>query len=141
MFRRFQFFGANFAASAVPQFIRRSGPRRPIRVAVSRSTPAEARAPLAQAPRRAVDTTMAPGIVPGPLWKQVYRLEYCGALRAFLSPAFFRSVARASRVRKPAFFKVGRLLRSEEHTSELQSRGHLVCSILLEKKKKNRVRL
>src|SRR2546422_3562067 len=29
--------------------------------------------------------------------------------------------------------------RSEEHTSELQSRLHLVCRLLLEKKKKNRV--
>src|SRR5690625_6498069 len=28
------------------------------------------------------------------------------------------------------------LLRSEEHTSELQSRGHLVCRLLLEKKKR-----
>src|SRR5439155_4753241 len=28
--------------------------------------------------------------------------------------------------------------RSEEHTSELQSRGHLVCRLLLEKKKKNK---
>src|SRR5690625_6507391 len=28
-----------------------------------------------------------------------------------------------------------RALRSEEHTSELQSRGHLVCRLLLEKKK------
>src|SRR5215208_7585209 len=28
-------------------------------------------------------------------------------------------------------------LRSEEHTSELQSRGHLVCRLLLEKKKKH----
>src|SRR5690625_5795756 len=27
------------------------------------------------------------------------------------------------------------LKRSEEHTSELQSRGHLVCRLLLEKKK------
>src|SRR3989449_1824147 len=30
--------------------------------------------------------------------------------------------------------------RSEEHTSELQSRLHLVCRLLLEKKKKNRQR-
>src|SRR6266702_7056681 len=30
----------------------------------------------------------------------------------------------------------GRRDRSEEHTSELQSRGHLVCRLLLEKKKK-----
>src|SRR5437870_11035098 len=28
-----------------------------------------------------------------------------------------------------------RVQRSEEHTSELQSRGHLVCRLLLEKKK------
>src|SRR3989442_9640670 len=31
-----------------------------------------------------------------------------------------------------------RHLRSEEHTSELQSRPHLVCRLLLEKKKKMR---
>src|SRR5207253_10196001 len=30
------------------------------------------------------------------------------------------------------------IVRSEEHTSELQSRGHLVCRLLLEKKKKNK---
>src|SRR5207253_6366078 len=29
-------------------------------------------------------------------------------------------------------------VRSEEHTSELQSRGHLVCRLLLEKKKKKK---
>src|SRR6266508_6856349 len=37
------------------------------------------------------------------------------------------ATARASR----------RSSRSEEHTSELQSRGHLVCRLLLEKKKKH----
>src|SRR5689334_24742535 len=31
----------------------------------------------------------------------------------------------------------GALERSEEHTSELQSQFHLVCRLLLEKKKKN----
>src|SRR2546422_2811860 len=31
-----------------------------------------------------------------------------------------------------------RLTRSEEHTSELQSRLHLVCRLLLEKKKKKK---
>src|SRR5687767_15591836 len=31
------------------------------------------------------------------------------------------------------------VLRSEEHTSELQSLAYLVCRLLLEKKKKNRV--
>src|SRR2546421_9383802 len=34
----------------------------------------------------------------------------------------------------------GRRRRSEEHTSELQSRSDLVCRLLLEKKKKNRQR-
>src|SRR3989449_1740832 len=33
-----------------------------------------------------------------------------------------------------------RALRSEEHTSELQSRLHLVCRLLLEKKKKKKSR-
>ena len=36
------------------------------------------------------------------------RFEYCGALRAFFRPYFLRSLARASRVRKPAFFSAGR---------------------------------
>src|SRR5690625_6455370 len=31
---------------------------------------------------------------------------------------------------------LGSVARSEEHTSELQSRGHLVCRLLLEKKNK-----
>src|SRR5439155_7565856 len=31
------------------------------------------------------------------------------------------------------------LLRSEEHTSELQSRGHLVCRLLLEKKNRSAI--
>src|SRR5437870_11422048 len=43
-------------------------------------------------------------------------------------------------------FKRGRVIeqrcipcpRSEEHTSELQSRGHLVCRLLLEKKKQQK---
>src|SRR5690554_7157060 len=32
-------------------------------------------------------------------------------------------------------YEQGCILRSEEHTSELQSRPHLVCRLLLEKKK------
>src|SRR2546427_306050 len=33
-------------------------------------------------------------------------------------------------------FETGAILRSEEHTSELQSQSNLVCRLLLEKKKK-----
>src|SRR2546422_2209429 len=36
-------------------------------------------------------------------------------------------------------FDVWRSSRSEEHTSELQSRLHLVCRLLLEKKKQTRI--
>src|SRR5215217_9437264 len=42
-----------------------------------------------------------------------------------------RSFGRSSAFRIPA-----RVARSEEHTSELQSRQYLVCRLLLEKKKK-----
>src|SRR2546422_11121509 len=60
-----------------------------------------------------------------------------GAATAFSS-------ASAARVRRPAAIRetasplsAGRKSpRSEEHTSELQSRLHLVCRLLLEKKKK-----
>src|SRR5687768_18030716 len=39
----------------------------------------------------------------------------------------------------PAYcFRSRTVLRSEEHTSELQSRLHLVCRLLLEKKKKHK---
>src|SRR5690625_7064920 len=37
--------------------------------------------------------------------------------------------------RSPPHPRLSALPRSEEHTSELQSRGHLVCRLLLEKKK------
>src|SRR3712207_7253461 len=47
-----------------------------------------------------------------------------------------RLVAEVHRVRLADGERV--LLRSEEHTSELQSRQYLVCRLLLEKKKKNK---
>src|SRR2546422_2592190 len=40
-------------------------------------------------------------------------------------------------IRNTFHFSGGYELRSEEHTSELQSRLHLVCRLLLEKKKNN----
>src|SRR5690625_6625694 len=38
-------------------------------------------------------------------------------------------------MKNPNIQRIVRAFRSEEHTSELQSRGHLVCRLLLEKKK------
>src|SRR2546422_1436681 len=42
-----------------------------------------------------------------------------------------------AQVRADGFITQAVAARSEEHTSELQSRLHLVCRLLLEKKKKN----
>src|SRR3989442_6435476 len=44
-------------------------------------------------------------------------------------------VADDTRIRHPALLHGHVEVRSEEHTSELQSRPHLVCRLLLEKKK------
>src|SRR3712207_6913608 len=55
-------------------------------------------------------------------------------------PDFRKSAARLSRshARRTSTSSINRLdySRSEEHTSELQSRQYLVCRLLLEKKKK-----
>src|SRR3712207_7981087 len=63
----------------------------------------------------------------------------------FVTPAkagaqgFHVGCARASERTAQAHFASGYFgfSRSEEHTSELQSRQYLVCRLLLEKKKKN----
>src|SRR2546422_7560007 len=44
--------------------------------------------------------------------------------------------ARSGASRPTAWRSASDAMRSEEHTSELQSRLHLVCRLLLEKKKK-----
>src|SRR2546422_7953016 len=59
------------------------------------------------------------------------------ATRARLTWRIARSAATAGDTPSLAMMRqVSRALRSEEHTSELQSRLHLVCRLLLEKKKK-----
>src|SRR5439155_11610277 len=47
-----------------------------------------------------------------------------------------RPVLASASAIMPGMMKMNTGRRSEEHTSELQSRGHLVCRLLLEKKKK-----
>src|SRR5690625_3933104 len=50
-----------------------------------------------------------------------------------------RTAEASSPLRSGAIAELTRAeLRSEEHTSELQSRGHLVCRLLLEKKKRKK---
>src|SRR5437870_7794436 len=63
----------------------------------------------------------------------------------FLSDWIHRALVGASVHLAPYPTDLGRrapelLQRSEEHTSELQSRGHLVCRLLLEKKKQQHTR-
>src|SRR5258708_27873931 len=55
-----------------------------------------------------------------------------GACRRFGAPTVLPDCSE-SRPRR----RQGGLFRSEEHTSELQSPDHLVCRLLLEKKKKD----
>src|SRR2546426_9026695 len=64
-----------------------------------------------------------------PIW-DVRPRNQCGDDRR----AHRRHSGRDGRRRK----RIGRGLRSEEHTSELQSPCNLVCRLLLEKKKKKR---
>src|SRR5437870_10546716 len=52
----------------------------------------------------------------------------------FSAPRARRCLPIAARLESGAM-NPGSGKRSEEHTSELQSRGHLVCRLLLEKKK------
>src|SRR5690625_5366697 len=46
-------------------------------------------------------------------------------------------LARKGEIPHSLFFAPLSLVQSEEHTSELQSRGHLVCRLLLENKNKS----
>src|SRR2546422_3402319 len=77
-------------------------------------------------------------------------------LAAFQNPEFYKAQAmRLSTYDKPRVIACGQDFpqhiavprgclaetRSEEHTSELQSRLHLVCRLLLEKKKTNITRI
>src|SRR2546422_7526162 len=57
---------------------------------------------------------------------------------AVLRDAARRDVARLAVAQRPDAEVGGGVRRSEEHTSELQSRLHLVCRLLLEKKKTTR---
>src|SRR2546429_5084305 len=73
---------------------------------------------------------------------EIYTLSLHDALPIYpyvAKPRGSRPVSRAHRLHRLPFAAVRRPpqrpVRSEEHTSELQSRLHLVCRLLLEKKK------
>src|SRR2546422_2037397 len=58
-------------------------------------------------------------------------------IRAVSSRRFSRGFSSFTMVPRVQAISACLAARSEEHTSELQSRLHLVCRLLLEKKKKN----
>src|SRR5690554_7636347 len=64
------------------------------------------------------------GYLKVPLWYEYHVLKF-----------LFQSQGQAHRSCRYRWYRQS-LQRSEEHTSELQSRPHLVCRLLLEKKKK-----
>src|SRR5205814_7744847 len=73
-------------------------------------------------------------------------ISHVGALAAHVGPgddehAAFGVEHEIVRLERLMLNPERRMLRSEEHTSELQSLRHLVCRLLLEKKKKNNTNL
>src|SRR5690625_6025327 len=85
-----------------------------------------------------------------PRWRRIrlrLGLPGLGRFRFFLGPSslltplwYLHSIVRFEGLVCPpclcaSMWWTWHLSRSEEHTSELQSRGHLVCRLLLEKKK------
>src|SRR5258708_29535334 len=58
-------------------------------------------------------------------------------LRAPAQDAVHRDVQRGAKIKRDVWNRREAIKRSEEHTSELQSPDHLVCRLLLEKKKKS----
>src|SRR5690554_7067196 len=54
------------------------------------------------------------------------------------TPRFLATTMKSGRLLPDGLWIIGSETRSEEHTSELQSRPHLVCRLLLEKKKPQR---
>src|SRR3712207_6892599 len=58
-----------------------------------------------------------------------------------VAPGVRRAARHARRLPLPQRRGPGALRRSEEHTSELQSRQYLVCRLLLEKKKQTKLHI
>src|SRR5690625_5354763 len=64
------------------------------------------------------------------------KLKAGGKVNKLLNIFYNQNLVQIDEYYEPWTYDYENLVRSEEHTSELQSRGHLVCRLLLEKKKK-----
>src|SRR5437870_2869075 len=78
-----------------------------------------------------------------PATTEIYTLSLHDALPIYVYPTAIENVIR--QFPGVSEFQVTvttqrEMQRSEEHTSELQSRGHLVCRLLLEKKKNKNIK-
>src|SRR3712207_7763474 len=76
----------------------------------------------------------------------LFRSSSVGApgVKTSATPSFFSSGMSSAGIVPPTVTTISSApcsFRSEEHTSELQSRQYLVCRLLLEKKKKNHLNL
>src|SRR2546422_7913655 len=108
-------------------------PSRPQASAASASSSASANAVASLVPRRRSSTKIPTCMRPsGPRNNTSVRLR--AHLRLADGPP--DPLGRHRHVEVPHAQGRQRVIRSEEHTSELQSRLHLVCRLLLEKKKK-----
>src|SRR2546422_7014162 len=96
-------------------------------------------------PARAAATAFSPGRnfansrAPAPRARKTFsvrRTQESGSSESAHSHASVRWPRR-----RPREYQNTSAMRSEEHTSELQSRLHLVCRLLLEKKKKEQHRV
>src|SRR5207253_6518369 len=88
--------------------------------------------------------TQGPSAAAGALTGLARALVQQGRLRPDRAEALARKATQSNTLFVDELIGVGETIglsptavarRSEEHTSELQSRGHLVCRLLLEKKK------
>src|SRR2546422_2189064 len=75
-------------------------------------------------------------ITSSPGWTPASRSAVCSAAVPLVVATAYATPQAAANSRSKRSTN-GPTDRSEEHTSELQSRLHLVCRLLLEKKKKN----
>src|SRR5690625_6571687 len=97
---------------------------RAVSISTNRRLPAQNTKPMASAPAAAAPRASSIRVMPHTFTRIM------PAVRAGENPLRPRS-ADGFRADKPVRQNKGR---SEEHTSELQSRGHLVCRLLLEHK-------
>src|SRR3712207_1022189 len=68
-------------------------------------------------------------------WLEYIRLMMIAIMRSMDAVAWVRKYLVEASMARGLYFFIRMGMRSEEHTSELQSRQYLVCRLLLEKKK------